>query len=57
MTLGVPADVREIVTRVCARPDVLDACRHRDLGTVIEVLGSHGLAQGQLAGLTGIGQG
>ena len=57
MALGVPADVREIVTRVCARPDVLDACRHRDLGTVIAVLGSHGVAQGQLAGLTGIGQG
>ena len=57
MALGVPSDVREIVTRVCARPDVLDACRHRDLGTVIAVLGSHGVAQGQLAGLTGIGQG
>jgi transcriptional regulator with XRE-family HTH domain len=36
---------------------VLDACRHRDLGTVIAVLGSHGVAQGQLAGLTGISQG
>ena len=57
MALGVPADVREFVTRVCARPDVLDACRHRDLGTVIAILGSHGVAQGQLAGLTGIGQG
>jgi hypothetical protein len=37
MALGV-FDVREVVERVCARPDVLDACRHRDLGIVIEVL-------------------
>ncbi len=51
------ADVRKIVERVCARPDVLDACRKRDLGTVIEVLGSHGLTQGTVAGLTGISQG
>ena len=57
MALGVPSDVREIVTRVCSRPDVLDACRHRDLGTVIAVLSSHGVTQGQLAGFTGIGQG
>src|ERR1019366_411471 len=57
MALGVPSDVREIVRRVCARNDVLDACRHRDLGTVIEVLGAHGVTQGQLATLTGISQG
>src|SRR5579875_1211305 len=56
MALVLP-DVREIVTRICARPDVLDACRRRDLGTVIMVLGAHGLTQGQLSGLTGIPQG
>ena len=56
MALGV-FDVREAVERVCARPDVLDACRHRDLGIVIEVLGAHGVTQGQIAGLTGISQG
>jgi transcriptional regulator with XRE-family HTH domain len=50
-------DVREIVERVCSRPDVLEACGHRDLGVVIEVLGAHGLTQGQIAGLTGISQG
>jgi transcriptional regulator with XRE-family HTH domain len=49
--------VREVVERVCARPDVLDACRHRDLGIVIEVLGAHGVTQGQIAGRTGISQG
>ena len=43
--------------RVCARHDVLDACARRDLGTVIAVLGAHGVTQGQIAGLTGIGQG
>jgi hypothetical protein len=56
MAVGV-SDVREVVERVCARPDVLDACRHRDLGIVIEVLGAHGVTQGQMAGLTGISQG
>src|SRR6202167_3511267 len=51
------SDVREIVERVCARPDVLEACGNRDLGVVIEVLGAHGVTQGQIAGLTGISQG
>lgn len=51
------ADVRRIVERVCARPDVLDACRKRDLGIVIEILGDNGLTQGTMAGLTGITQG
>jgi len=45
------ADMRRIVERVRARPDVLDACRKRDLGTVIEVLGNHGLTQGTIASL------
>jgi transcriptional regulator with XRE-family HTH domain len=56
MALAV-SDVREVVERVCARPDVLDACRHSDLGIVIEVLGGHGVTQGQIAALTGISQG
>ncbi|HET9898929.1 MAG TPA: hypothetical protein VFQ44_28730 [Streptosporangiaceae bacterium] len=51
------AAVRAIVERACARPDVLDACRRRDLGTVIEILGSHGLTQGTMSSLTGITQG
>ena len=56
MVLSV-SDVRAIVTKVCARTDVLDACRKRDLGTVIAVLGAHGVTQGQISGLTGIPQG
>ena len=51
------ADVRGIVERVCARPDVLDACTKRDLGTVITALGSAGVTQGQISALTGIPQG
>ena len=51
------SDVRAIITKVCARTDVLDACRKRDLGTVIAVLGAHGVTQGQISGLTGIPQG
>jgi hypothetical protein len=55
-----PADVRVIVERVCARPDVLDACARRDLGTVILALTDRrtgGLTQGKIAELTGLSQG
>lgn len=51
------ADVRVIVDCVCARPDVLDACTRRDLGTVISALGSAGITQGQISALTGLPQG
>jgi transcriptional regulator with XRE-family HTH domain len=51
------SEVRGIVERACARQDVLDACARRDLGTVITVLMTLGVAQGQVAELTGISQG
>jgi hypothetical protein len=51
------SDVRRVVERVCARPEVLDACARRDLGAVITVLNAHGVTQGQIAGLTGLTQG
>lgn len=51
------SEVRGIVERACARPDVLDACARHDLGTVITVLMSLGVTQGQIAELTGISQG
>jgi tetratricopeptide (TPR) repeat protein len=51
------ADVRPIVDRVCARPDVLEACRQRDLGYVIKVLWENGLTQGKMGALTGKPQG
>jgi transcriptional regulator with XRE-family HTH domain len=56
MALYAP-DVREVVERVFARQDVLDACVRRDLGVVVDVLGKHGVTQGQIAGLTGLTQG
>ncbi|HXL91795.1 MAG TPA: helix-turn-helix transcriptional regulator [Streptosporangiaceae bacterium] len=51
------ADVRPIVDRVCARPDVLEACRKRDLGYVIKALYEDGLTQGKMGTLTGKPQG
>lgn len=51
------ADVRPIVDRICARPDVLQACRKRDLCYVIRTLCSEGLSQGKVASLTGKTQG
>ncbi len=51
------ADVRPVVDRVCARPDVLEACRKRDLGYVINALWENGLTQGKIAALTGKPQG
>ena len=56
MAVGV-ADVRLIVGRVCSRPDVLNACRDRDLGKIVAVLGENGLTQDLIAGLTGLPQG
>src|ERR1035438_1750625 len=56
MAVGIPV-IREVVEGVCARQDVLDACKRRDLGTVITALCANGVTQGQIAGLTGIPQG
>ena len=56
MAVDIPV-IREVVERVCTRKDMLDACKRRDLGTVITVLGTHGITQGQLSVLTGIPQG
>jgi transcriptional regulator with XRE-family HTH domain len=56
VSLGV-SEVRGVVERVFARQDVLDACARRDLGAIVVILGTHGVTQGQIAELTGIGQG
>jgi hypothetical protein len=56
MGVGIPV-VREALERVFARDDVLDACRRRDLGAVIEAVCAAGVTQGQLSVLTGIPQG
>jgi hypothetical protein len=53
------SEVRLIVQRVCTRPEVLEACRRRDIGFVVETLGKNDpkITQGQIAALTGIPQG
>jgi transcriptional regulator with XRE-family HTH domain len=56
MAVDIPA-VREVVERVFARPDVLKACRRRDLSMPITVLCANGVTQAQIAALTGITQG
>ena len=56
MAVDIPA-IREIVERVFARQDVLDACKRRDLSLPITVLCANGVTQAQIAALTGIPQG
>lgn len=51
------SQVRGIVERVFERQDVLAACSRRDLGAIVTFLGRHGVTQGQISELTGIGQG
>lgn len=53
-------EIRDVVKRVFARQDVIEACRRReqrDIALIISVLGNHGLSQGEIAGRTGIPQG
>ena len=52
MAVDIPA-VREIVERVFARQDVLDACKRRDLSWPITVLCANGVTQAQIAALMG----
>ena len=56
MAVEIPV-IREIVERVCTRPDVLDACKRRDLGFVITTLCAHGMTQSQIGALTDKTQG
>jgi predicted XRE-type DNA-binding protein len=56
MAVDIPA-IREIVERVCTRPDVLEACTRRDLGFLIRVLCAQGITQSQIAAVTGMQQG
>ena len=56
MAVDIPA-IREIVERVCTRPDVLNACQRHDIGFVIAALCAEGMTQDQIAALTGKPQG
>ena len=56
MAVDIPV-AREIVERVFARQDVLEACKRRDLSSPLTVLGANGVTQDQISSLTGIPQG
>jgi hypothetical protein len=52
MAVDTPA-IREVVERVFARQDVLNACKRRDLSTMITILGANGITQAEIAALMG----
>ncbi|XVQ85050.1 helix-turn-helix domain-containing protein [Microbispora siamensis] len=49
--------VQKIIGQVFTGQEMDDACRRRDIGAIIRILGRHGITQGQIATLTGIAQG
>jgi transcriptional regulator with XRE-family HTH domain len=52
-----PADVvRERLAAVFARQDFYEACKRRDVGAMIRILGAHGITQGQISAKTGLAQ-
>ena len=50
-------ELQAILERVFARQDTLEACKRRDLETIIDILGRQGITQGRIASLTSISQG
>jgi transcriptional regulator with XRE-family HTH domain len=50
------ATVRERLTQVFARQDFFEACKRRDAGAIVRILGAHGITQGQINMMTGIAQ-
>src|ERR1700726_4624255 len=50
------AEVRERLSRVFARQDFFEACKRRDAGAIVRILGLHGITQGQVSMMTGIAQ-
>jgi hypothetical protein len=50
------ATVRERLSRLFARQDFFEGCERRDAGAIVRILGAHGIAQGQVAMMTGITQ-
>lgn len=50
------AVLRERLSKVFARQDFYEACKRRDVGSIVRILGAHGITQGQLSQLTGIAQ-
>ena len=50
------ATVRERLSKVFARQDFFEACKRRDAGAIVRILGAHGITQGQVASMIGIAQ-
>ena len=50
------AVVRERLSKVFARQDFFEACKRRDAGAIVRILGAHGITQGQIGMMTGLAQ-
>ena len=50
------ATLRERLTRVFARQDFFEACKRRDVGAIVRILGAHGISQVQVGAMTGLAQ-
>ena len=50
------ATLQERLAQVFARQDFFEACKRRDAGAMVSILGAHGITQGQLSVRTGIAQ-
>ena len=50
------AIVRERLSSVFARQDFFEACKRRDAGAIVRILGAHGITQGQIGMMTGLAQ-
>jgi transcriptional regulator with XRE-family HTH domain/tetratricopeptide (TPR) repeat protein len=50
------ATLRERLTKVFARQDFFEACKRRDAGAMVRILGAHGISQVQVGAMTGLAQ-
>ena len=50
------ATVRERLSSVFARQDFFEACKRRDAGAIVRILGAHGITQIQIGTMTGLAQ-
>jgi transcriptional regulator with XRE-family HTH domain len=50
------ATIRERLVKVFARQDFYEACKRRDAGALVRILGAHGITQGEISARTGLAQ-
>lgn len=48
--------LRDRLAQVWARPDMFEACKRRDAGAIVRILGAHGITQGIIGARTGLAQ-